>query len=140
MAGTEQDQSAWPPQRFTELKLGAAGGGVVGARGIIEKTMAIVLGPVISTPKSGSLEAKQRPSSLLTSWGCAEVTTGSLVEASCVLTGDPESWGWMDGEQVLETQQGGQKTQPVYSSDWSLGRARPTGSGFSGVAQKSGSF
>lgn len=28
--------------------------GVVGARSIVEKTMAIVLGPVISTPKSGS--------------------------------------------------------------------------------------
>lgn len=78
MAGTEQDQSACPPQLSTELKLGATGG-VVGARGITGKTMAIVLGPVISTPKSGSLEAKQRPSSLLTSKGCAEVTTGSLV-------------------------------------------------------------
>lgn len=60
-----------------ELELGAAGG-VAGARGIIEKTMAIVLGLVISTPKSGSLQAKQRPSSFLTSWGCGEVTTGSL--------------------------------------------------------------
>lgn len=50
-------------------------GGVAGARGIIEKTMAIVLGLVISTPKSGSLQAKQRLSSFLTSWGCGEVTT-----------------------------------------------------------------
>lgn len=61
----------------TELELGAAGG-VVGARGIIEKTMAIVLGLVISTPKLGSLQATQRPSSFLTSWGCGEVSTGSL--------------------------------------------------------------
>lgn len=28
-------------------------GGVAGARSIVEKTMGIVLGPVISTPKSG---------------------------------------------------------------------------------------
>ena len=55
------------------LDLGAAGG-VAGAMGITEKTMAIVLGLVISTPKSGSLQAKQRPSSFLTSWGCGEVT------------------------------------------------------------------
>lgn len=58
------------------------------ARGIIEKTMAIVMGPVISTPKSGSLQAKQRPSSFLTSWGCGEVTMGSLAWAFCILTGD----------------------------------------------------
>lgn len=60
-----------------ELNLEAVWG-VVRARIIVEKTMAIVLGPVISTPKSGSRQAKQRLSSFLTSWGCAEVTTGSL--------------------------------------------------------------
>lgn len=53
--------------------------GVAGARSIVEKTMAIVLGPVISTPKSGSPQAKQRASGFLTSWGCVEVTAGSLV-------------------------------------------------------------
>lgn len=63
---------------------------MVGAMGIIEKTMAIVLGPVISTPKSGSLQAEQRLGSFLTSWGCGEVTTGSLAEAFCILTGDTE--------------------------------------------------
>lgn len=60
-----------------ELNLEAVGG-VVGARIIVEKTMAIVLGPVISTPKSGSPQAKQRLSSFLTTWGCTEVTKGSL--------------------------------------------------------------
>jgi hypothetical protein len=51
---------------------------LVGVRDIVEETMTIVLEPVISTPKSESLQAKQRPSSFLTSWGCAEVTTGSI--------------------------------------------------------------
>lgn len=54
-------------------------GGVAGARSIVEKTMGIVLGLVISTPKSGSQRAKQRARGFLTSWGCAEVTAGSLV-------------------------------------------------------------
>lgn len=58
---------------------------MAGARGIVEKTIAIVLGLVISTPKSGSLQAKQRLSSFLTSWGCAEVTTGSLASAFYLL-------------------------------------------------------
>lgn len=80
MASTEHDWgTCCPPAVMQGAGAGAgAAGGVVGARGIIEKTMAIVLGPVISTPKSGSLQAEQRPGSFLTSWGCGEVTTGSL--------------------------------------------------------------
>lgn len=103
----------------TELNLGAAGG-VAGARGIIEKTMAIVLGPVISTPKPGSLQAKQRPSSFLTSWGCAEVTSGSLAK------GTTEGWGSRAAEQVLETGQGGREAQP---SDGSLSTVCPSWKG-----------
>lgn len=76
---------------------------MVGARGIIEKTMAIVLGPVISTPKSGSLQATQRPSSFLTSWGCGEVTTGSFVRLGILSTDRRHRELGQEGqEQVLE--------------------------------------
>lgn len=78
MASTEHDWGTYCPPAVIHGAGAGAVGGVVGARGIIEKTMAIVLGPVISTPKSGSLQAEQRPGSFLTSWGCGEVTTGSF--------------------------------------------------------------